>query len=511
MSGSGQVTSYQRILKSSSIIGGASVINILIGLVRTKIIAVLLGPAGIGLVSLYTGLMSTATAVATMGIGTIGTRQIAEAISQDNEHALAVVRRAMFWGTLLLASAGGLIVWSLRELLAVHVLNGAEHATIVGWLALGVALSVASASQGALIQGMGRIGDMARLSVYGSLLNTVMGVTLLWKWGQAGLVAYALIGPVVSFLLGHWYVSCLPKVASGNISIQEMAHQWQTLLRLGIPFMGAGLVGTLVQLWIRVEVGNTLGAESLGHFQAAWAISMQYIGFVLAAMGADYYPRLTGLINDHKATTRLVNEQTEVALLLSAPIFIAMIGLTPWVIHILYSSAFLPAVDVLRWQILGDVLKVASWPLGFVIVAAGAGKTFFWTETLALLLMGGLIAGFSPSVGLQITGIAFLVCYIFYLPLVYQLAKRRIKFKWHPNVKYLLLSILALCVLVAILSAHYWWGAIVTIGLTLVFGFYSLVRLAHMSNTGGLVGRIAVFGQRMLSKIGIDDERTISK
>ena len=501
-----RVASYRRILKSSSIIGGASVINIVIGLVRTKIIAVLLGPAGIGLVSLYTGLMSTASAVATMGIGTIGTRQIAEALSQEDERALAVVRRAMFWGALLLASAGALVVWSLREVLAIRVLGGAEHATIVGWLALGVALSVAGASQGALIQGMRRIGDMARLSVYGSVWNSVLGVALLWQWGQTGLVAYVLIGPLVSFLLGHWYVSRLPKVTSTDIPIQEMAHQWQTLLRLGIPFMGAALVGTLVQLWIRVEVGNTLGAESLGHFQAAWTVSMQYISFVLGAMGADYYPRLTGVINDHKAATRLVNEQTEIALLLSAPVFIAMIGLTPWVIHLLYSSAFLPAVAVLRWQILGDVLKVASWPLGFVILAAGAGKTFFLTETLTYLLMGGLIAGFSSRVGLQITGIAFLAGYAFLLPFVYILAQRRIAFQWQSNVTRLLLSILVLCVLVAILSACYWWGSIVAIVLTLVFGLYTLVRLAHMSNVGGLVGRIAAFGQRLLSKIGMGNE-----
>jgi len=447
--------------------------------------------------------MSTAATVAKMGIGTVGTRQIAEALSQEDERALAMVRRAMFWGALLLASAGGLMVWSLREVLAVHVLGGAEHATIVGWLALGVALSVAGASQGALIQGMRRIGDMARLSVYGSMLNTVLGAALLWQWGQAGLIAYVLIGPLASFLLGHWCVSRLPKVSSRDISNQEMVHQWQTLLRLGIPFMGAGLVGTLVQLWIRVEIGNTLGVESLGHFQAAWTISMQYIGFVLAAMGADYYPRLTGVINERKAATRLVNEQTEIALLLSAPVFIAMIGLTPWVIHLLYSSAFLPAVDVLRWQILGDVLKVASWPLGFVILAAGAGKTFLFTEMFAFLLMGGLIAGLLPIIGLQITGIAFFVCYAVYLPLVYVLAKRRIAFQWQTNVTRLLLSVLALCVLVNILSARYWWGAVVAIGLTLVFGFYTLVRLAHMSNVGGPVGRIAAMGKGALAKIGL--------
>jgi len=497
-----QVASYRRILKSSSIIGGASVINIVIGLVRTKILAVLLGPVGVGLVGLYTGLLSTASAVATMGLGTIGTRQIAEALSREDERALAVVRRAMFWGASLLACAGGFVVWSLRELLALHVLGSVVHATMVGWLALGVALSVAGASQGALIQGMRRIGDMARLSVYGSILNTVLGVALLWQWGQAGLVAFVLIGPLVSFLLGHWYVSRLAEVTSEDISIQEIAHQWQTLLRLGIPFMGASLVGSLVQLWIRVEVDSTLGVDSLGHFQAAWTISMQYIGFVLGAMGADYYPRLTGVINDRKAATRLVNEQTEIALLLSAPVFIAMIGLTPWVIHLLYSSAFQPAVEVLRWQILGDVLKVASWPLGFVILAAGAGKTFFWTESLALLLMGGLIAVFSPMVGLQITGVAFLVCYVVYLPLVYVLAKRRISFQWQPNVKRLILVIFSFCVLVAILSTRYWWGAIVAIVLSLVFGLYSLVLLAHMSNVGGLVGKIAAYGQRLILRIG---------
>ncbi len=484
-----QIASYRRILKSSSIIGGASVINILIGLVRTKLVAVLLGPTGIGLVSLYTGLMSTASAVATMGMGTIGTRQISQALSQDDERALAVVRRAMFWGALLLASAGALVVWSLREILAVKVLGAAEHATLVGWLSLGVAFSVAGASQGALIQGMRRIGDMARLSVYGSILNTVLGVSLLCQWGQAGLAAYVLIGPLSSFVLGHWYVSRLPKVAANPVAMKEMARQWQTLLRLGIPFMGAGLVGALVQLWIRVEVGNTLGAESLGHFQAAWTISMQYISVVLGAMGADYYPRLTGVIHDHKAATRLVNEQTEIALLLSAPVFIAMIGFTPWVIHLLYSNAFVPSVEVLRWQILGDVLKVASWPLGFVILAAGAGKAFFMIETIALVVMGGLISGLSSCVGLQITGVAFLICYVIYLPLVYWFAKRCMGFDWTRAVTKLLVIIFVLCVAVSLISMTYWWGAILAAVLSPAFGVYSLTRLAHMSNLGGPFGK----------------------
>ncbi len=380
--------SYRRILKSSSIIGGSSVINILIGLVRTKVLAMLLGPAGMGLVGLYTALMGTASTIATMGVGTVGARQIAEAIGKEDAHALAVARRALFLGTLILASSGALVVWTLREVLAVRVLGGLEHTPVVGWLALGVALSVAGAAQGALMQGMRNIGNMAKLSVYSAILNTLCGIGLLWHWGSNALWAFVLVGPMLSFLLGHFYVARLPKLPTSNISLKEITAQWHTLLRLGFAFMAAGLVGTLVQLWIRLSVNNSLGLDAVGHYQAASSISMQYIGFVLGAMGADYYPRLTAVIHDKAAATRLVNEQTEIALLLSAPVFIAMMGLAPWLIHLLYATGFTPAIEVLRWQILGDVLKVASWPLGFILLAAGDGNAFFCTETASFCVNG---------------------------------------------------------------------------------------------------------------------------
>lgn len=478
-----QAASYRRILRSSSIIGGASVINILIGLVRTKVLAVLLGPAGMGLVGLYSALMATAATVASMGVGTVGARQIAEAIGKEDAHALAVARRAMFWGTLMLASAAGLVVWSLREVLAVRVLGSAEHAGVVGWLALGVALSVAGASQGALIQGMRRIGDMARLSVYGAVLNTMFGISLLLQWGSAALWAFMLVIPVVNFVLGHMYVARLPKAQPGCITIQEMAAQWKTLTRLGLAFMGASLVQSLVGLWIRVIVSDGLGLEAVGHYQAASSISAQYIGFVLGAMAADYYPRLTSVINDKAAASRLVNEQTEIALLLSAPIFIAMIGLAPWVIHLLYSAAFTPAVDVLRWQILGDVLKVASWPLGFIILASGDGKSFFWSDTTALLLMGGLTAWLLPYFGLQSVGIAFFLMYVFYLPLVWLLAKKRIHFAWPATVIKLLVTVFALCVANAMIARYLSWGTPLSLLLPGGFCVYTFTRLAKNGGT----------------------------
>lgn len=496
--------SYRRILKSSSIIGGASVLNVVIGLVRTKVLAVLLGPVGVGLVSLYRGLLTAASTVATMGIDTVGARQIAEAVGHDDPRALAAARRAMFLAAIFLAVAGTLAVWALRRTLALRVLGNPSHSAIVGWLSLGVAFTVLGAVEGAFIQGMRQIGDMARMTVWGAILNTVFGIAIIWRWRMAGLVVYVLVGPLATFLLGYFYASRLPRPGLFSPSLRQMTGHWAMLVRVGAAFMGGALAMSLIQLWIRVDVGNVLGARALGQFQAAWTISTQYIGFVLAAMAADYYPRLTGVMRDRNAASSLVNEQTEIALLLSGPVFIAMMALAPWVVKLLYTSAFAPAVAVLRWQILSDVLKIAAWPLGFIFLAAGDGKTFFWTETSALLLMGLLIAALLRPVGLEITGISYLACYVFYLPLVYWLARRRIAFHWSPSVVRLLTVTFAVCAAVGILVSYVPGGVGIGIGclVAIFFAIHAIGRLAHMSDLSGPAGHIGSLARKLTARIG---------
>jgi PST family polysaccharide transporter len=495
--------SYHRILKGTSIIGGASFINIAIGILRTKVLAVLLGPAGVGLASLFNGLLTAASTLATLGVGSVGTRQIAEAYSQGIPRVILVARRALFWGTMLLACAGGLVVWSLRSVLAVHALGNASYSGAVGWLSIGVAFSVAGASQAALIQGMQRIGDIARLNVFSSILSTVLGIGFIWRWGNAGLVAYVLIIPLASFVLGHVYVSRLPKAGTEKVSLQELSREWKMLLRLGLALVGGGIVQSLAQIWIRIYIARVAGAQSLGQFQAAWSISMQYVTFVLAAMGTDYYPRLTGVIHDHKAASRLINEQTEIAMLLSAPVLVAMMAMAPWVIHLLYAPTFMPAIEILRWQVLGDVLKVLSWPLGYVLAAAGDALACFWTEAAAWLVMSGVIAGLLPVVGLPITGTAYLAMYTVYLPLVYWLARRRIGFHWSKSVLLHSAGTFVLCAGVGVISVMMRWGMYLGVGIAVLLAVYSAGRITEMSNLGGYAGRIGAMARRLTARFGL--------
>lgn len=499
--------SYRQILRSTSIIGGASVINILVGLVRIKVAAVLLGPAGVGLIGLLTSLAGTASTIAGLGIGNVGTRQIAKANGLDNVDAMAAARRALFWGTLALAVLGSAIFWAFRGVLALRLLGDASLSTEVGWLALVVGFTVAAASQSALLNGMRRIGDMAKVSVLSALLSTLFGVGALLIWGRSGLIVFVAATPLASFVLGHIYAARIPKIISSPTPLPELSRQWSVLARLGIAFMIAGVAGMLGQLLVRTLVQKQLGLDALGYFQAATTISITYIGFVLTAMGTDYYPRLTAAIDDHSAVNRMVNEQTEIALLLAAPILAAMMGFAPWVIELLYASSFYPATAVLRWQVLGDVLKICSWPLGFIILAAGDGRTFMLTESVAVGVFVLLTWILLPFQGVVATGLAFLGMYLVYLPLVYALARRRTGFRWSNRV---LVQVSVLLFVLSIVMLAGWWSAKVAAisGLLSVIWFvlYGLERLDKMVKLTGSVGKALSLMRRFIYKVRLKSD-----
>lgn len=495
--------SYRQILRSSSIIGGASVINILVGLVRLKVAAVLLGPAGVGLIGLLQNLMATAAAVSSWGFGSAGTRQIAEAAGSNDTAAIAAARRALFWGTLMLALAGGGVFWLLRGVLAERVLGDPGRAGDVGWLTVGVVLGMVAGTQSALLNGLRRIGDLARVSVVSALLATGLAIGALWLWGAHGIVVFVLAAPLASFVVGYVYVARLPKVQGPPTPLPQLLSQWRVLAKLGGAFMIAGVVALVGQLLVRTMVQRELGGAALGEFQAAWMISMTYIGFVLGAMGTDYYPRLTAAIQDHDAVNRMVNEQTEVALLLAGPVLLAMLALAPWVIQVLYSREFAEAAVILRWQVLGDVLKIAAWPMGFIILAAGDGRTFMLTESFSISIFAGLVWLGLPLMGVQATGLAFIGMYLFLLPLVYWLARRRTGFCWVPTVRRQVLTLVVTTSLIFVLGhASATIAAVVGLPIAIATGLMSLRRLAHMSGFGPIT-RMAAIGESAMKKAGI--------
>lgn len=440
-------SSHLQILKASSIIGIASVINILVGMVRTKALAVLLGPAGVGLSGLYVTIMGLAGTLSGFGIGSSGVRQVAAAIGQGDDRAVSVARKVLWYANVVSGLLGALVLWLVREPVSEWVFGDASEATAVGLLGIGLILGSLGSSQTALLQGFRRIGDMAHAGILGAVIGSVIAVGCVAALGREGVLWFVIVNPAVNVLIAWRYAARLPRPQHA-VSRADAIVELKSLVTLGFAFMATGLMGSGTSLLLRTLLTRELGLETVGQFQAASAISMQYIGFVLGAMGADYYPRLTAAIADRELANRLVNEQMEVALLLGGPVILAMLTFVPLVIDLLYAPSFRPAAATLSWQVMGDLLKIAQWPIGFIVLAQGAGSVFFWTQFSWNLAYLGLVWLLLPALGLLATGVSFLAVYIFTLGLVSFFAWRLNGFRWSGRNLRLLMGLLAAATLI---------------------------------------------------------------
>ena len=474
-------SSYGQILKATTLVGGSQVINILLGIIRTKFMAVLLGPAGIGLMGLYSAVTGTVGAVTGMGIGSSGVRQIAEVAGTGDALKIARTIVTLRRAALVLGLLGMLLTIILCEPLSRLTFGSAEYSWPIALLSVTLFLGAVSGGQIALVQGMRRIADLASLSVLGGILGTVVSIPMIFLWGKEGIVPLLITVSAMTILTSWWYARKIP-VARIILGWWETFQEAKALLSLGLVFMATGLMGVAVIYLVRILVVRQLGMDGVGLYQAATSLSSLYIGIILNAMGMDFYPRLTAVAEDNEACNRMVNEQTEVGLLVAAPGILATLTFAPWIIQIFYSESFIPAYEVLRWQILGIFLRVVSWPIGFVLLAKGKGKIFFWTELTANAVHVPLVWIGVAYFGLKGTGMAFFCLYFFYTVMIFAVVHRLSSFHW-TAASLRLIGITSVGVSVAFLlprfTAH---NATLAFGslLTLISTIYSLRTLYRL-------------------------------
>ncbi|MFU8833176.1 MAG: oligosaccharide flippase family protein, partial [Wenzhouxiangella sp.] len=232
------MTSHREVLRSSAIIGGSSAFNVIVGIVKVKVLAVLLGPAGIGLMGLYLNIMSVAATLAGCGIVSSGVRQVASSV--DDAETLSIVRRALWRGNLVLGVSGMAALWLLRAPVAQWVFGESIHTAAVGWLGVGVLLTLIAGSQTALLQGLRRINDLAKVSILSALVAAAVGILAVYFLGEAGVLWFVLTAPAVNFVVASYYTARLPRPLAGS-DHGAIRQQWTAMVKLGIPLMSAGL------------------------------------------------------------------------------------------------------------------------------------------------------------------------------------------------------------------------------------------------------------------------------
>ncbi len=404
-------SSYRQIFKATSLFGGVQVINILIGIIRVKFVAVLLGTAGVGIMGLLNAPIQLIISITGLGIAFSAVRDVSEANAKEDGSAIArtiIILRRWSWFTGLF---GAIVTISFAPLLSEWTFGTTDYTWSFVWLSVILLLHAIMGGQKAVLQGTRQLKSLAKAGVLGSAFGLVTAIPLYYFYGLDGIVPSMIITALTALILS-WYYSRKVIIQQQNISKNEMWSGGLSMAKLGISMTLAGFISTLSTYILNAYISNNGGVEQVGLYNAGWGVVGQYTGIVFTAMATDYFPRLSAVQDNNEQVKKLVSQQAETALLIMTPLLALMIVSMPIVVRVLYTSAFLPVVMFANLTVLGMQFKAVSWAMGYVFLAKGDSRLFLFLEILSGAVMLGFNLIFYSLFGLNGLGISFILSFI---------------------------------------------------------------------------------------------------
>ena len=420
-------SSYRSIFKATSLFGGVQVYQILIQIIKSKFVAVLLGPAGVGIMGLYQSGLQLIQQLSNMGLSQSAVRDVSEANGSNDMQRIAktvTVVRKLVWVTGIL---GLILVACFSPLLSKTSFGNYDYTIPFIILSVTLLLDQLSAGQRVVLQGLRRLKDLAKCSAFGVTFGLITSVPLYYWLGIEGIVPTLILNSLCSLLLS-WFYSRKIKVEKVKVTTKQTLEQGKLMLVMGVSMSISGILSTIVAYAIRGYIQANGGVEQVGLYQAGFVIMTTYVGMVMNAIATDYYPRLAAINKDNQKCREAVSQQGEIGVMILAPMLTICLVFMPFVLKILYSDKFLAANEYISWACLGMMLRLASWVISFLFVAKAESKLFMINELSANLyyLVFSLIG--YKTMGLTDLGIAFALEYIVYFIQCYLIARKKYNF-----------------------------------------------------------------------------------
>jgi len=453
-------------------------------MLRIKFIAAFIGIIGVGLMANYNALLIVMVTLFNMGLNPVAVREVA-AVSANSKllakKVIAIKRVSYF-----LAIFGFLITVFFSGKISQLVFNNFEHKQDVAVLGLAIIFMILTNANTSIIQGVRRVTDLAYTNIFGAIFGTIIALFLFVTFGINS-IAWALLAVAVTQMLSSAYFVRRVEIIQIKYYWHENISDLLGLLRNGLPLMISSLVITGTNLTIIAVISQKLDISSAGFYSAAFSLSGVFIGFLLNAMAADYYPRLSSMIDSRRRMNKIVNEQTIVGILLTVPGLLTCLVFSSFLLEIFYSKEFLPASELLQWFILGCFLKVISWPMGFVLLSLGKNNLFFLSELFFNLSHLSLVYYSVMYLSLTETALAFFICYAAYGLFMLLICYKLTKFKWSHNVNNLIFISFIQFTLVFISLKYFvlWLGILIgciCIFLSIFISLKSIVALLGPTN-----------------------------
>lgn len=413
--------SYGQILKTTAIFGSVKLFSVLVGLLRTKVIALFLGPAGMGIFNLINYPVTLVSQLSGMGISTSGIREVAQT---NDEHQLREVAEVIKYWNRTLGVIGSLVLLAIAPWLSQISFGNDSFTWAFRILSVVVFLTALGSEYEVLLRGRRETKLVAKAGFFSSLAGFVASIPFYYFFGTTGIVVVILVAALTLAGVNYLYARKL-NIQPMKLPFKDIFRKGKNMASIGFFVVLGDLIFVCVITAVNAYIRQNGGLEDVGYFQSCNQVTLSSINLVLVAMAADYYPRLSKLQGDAAKTSEVVTQQTEVAVLLCTPLIVSLIVFSPLVIKILLSSDFLCIQKAICLFFLGSIVKLPSWAMNFVVLANGKTKLYTYLILFQMMLLVPMYCFGFDIMGIEGIGLAYIILMSLYTVIQNLVIKRK--------------------------------------------------------------------------------------
>ena len=412
------------LIKTSLLNSIAVAVKVASALLLNKILAIYVGPTGYAIIGQFQNAVSIMVSIAGGAIATGVTKSTAQHF--DDEAKQYTVWKTAIRFSLVASLIAGITLIFFGKWLSGWILHLSDMSNIFVWLALTLPAMTANNLLLAIVNGKKEVEIYVLANIIGSMLSLLVIGLLAYYFGLYGALLAFTINPAIVLLATaamvakrSWFKS---KFLWGRIDRSALRE----LSGFGLMGITSAILMPLTYMLIREHLRAHLGLASAGYWQASCKISEIYLMLVITPLSVYYLPRIAEI----RSSLELKLEVIKVYRFVLPVVFIGALTIflmRDFIINRLFTPEFLPMRNLFFWQLTGDVLKIGSWVLGYVMLGKGMVKLFVITE-IAFSVSFVLVSWFLVNLfGLVGVSMAYAITYSLYWIGIWYLIKHEIR------------------------------------------------------------------------------------
>lgn len=426
---------YRHAMKATAVLSGAQVVEALMSIIRAKIIALILGPVGIALNSIFQTTITTIYQFASLGLSQSAVRDISRAWQGNDKSKLFRIIKVFRKIMLPLAIFSMCFCIILAPLLSKLSFGNSDNHTIdFIILSIGSAAILLSYANITILQGTQKLLYLAKTTIFGAILGLLFSLPFYFLLGNKGIAWAVSLGYVVTYIINSFYIKKLNIPSNININWQEALKVASPMIKLGIVIMISTIIINLFTYFTNVLIRYFGSLNDVGLYQAGYSLTSRNFAILSAALVADYYPRLAGLTNNQVEFNKTVSEQGEILLLVISYVSMLLIIFSDLIIRILLSKDFLVISTLVKFIAFSFVFHVMWITLSYIALAKGDKKIYLTFD--AIIGNGGyflLNISFYYFWGLTGIAVSTVIGSIFVSVLLLTVYGKKYKFKYSSS------------------------------------------------------------------------------